>query len=98
MKSVLYQMYTGILDPSGEYEPLLKEHKNLLQNRRNCFDRVIAELDKVNPTLKRSFELVLDKHYTETYFNTAQMYMDGFRLGVKMMVEVYQSDWTKNND
>lgn len=94
MKSVLYQLYEGGLYPMEKYQPFLKEHQDLLRNKHFRHDAIKEELRKINPELNWELEHLLEEQREEMNWDTAQMFIDGFRLGARMMIEVYQKDFT----
>lgn len=92
MKSVLYELYHGNIDPSSFYEPLLKEHRHFLKRECNRFEQLEEELEKDNPKLKKVFDEVLDFAFIDARWNTSNSFMQGFSLGVRMMAEAYCLD------
>ena len=50
------------------------------------------ELEKLNPDLLATFTELMENYERETYFDTAQMYVDGFCLGMKIMAEAYNME------
>ena len=94
MQSTLYQLYKGELHPLEHYTSLLKEYQDLLKKHHLRYDHLEGELEKINPQLKQHLVRLLDEQFEEIYWETAQMFIDGFCLGAKIMVEVYQKDFT----
>ena len=97
MKSILYQLYHGDLDPRMRYEPFLREHKDLLHEQKIRYDWIGEALEKMDPKYRKAFNKMLDARYLETEWDISYMFLDGFRLGVKIMAEVYQHDLVAGN-
>ncbi len=98
MKSILYELYRGNLDPCAYHEPQLKEHKNLIKRKFNQYDWLGEELEKINPRLKSAFDQMTNIPIMEASWDTANAFANGFALGVKIMAEVYNMDLSANED
>ena len=92
MKSVLYDLYYGNLDPSSFYDPLLKEHRNFLRRKFDSIDTLREEIEKDHSFLKEAFEKVLDFAFIEAHWDTSNAFMQGFSLGARIMAEAYCLD------
>lgn len=92
MKSILYQLYKGEIDPRMRYEPFLREHKDLLHEQSIRYDWIRKALEKMDPKYGKAFNEMSDARYLEMEWDIAYMFLDGFRLGIKIMAEVYQTD------
>lgn len=51
-----------------------------------------AELGQVDQKLKERFLQIMDDHVTTAPFEAYEMFEDGFRLGAKMMIAIYQEE------
>ncbi|MCI8335795.1 MAG: hypothetical protein HFI72_04345 [Peptococcaceae bacterium] len=92
MKSILYQLYKGEIDPRARYEPILEEHKDLIHEQKIRYDWIGEALEKMDPKYGKAFNEMSDARYLETEWDIAYMFLDGLRLGMKIMAEVYQTD------
>ena len=92
MKSILYDLYHGNLDPASLYEPLLKEHRNFLRRKFDSIDTLEEKIEKDHPFLKEAFEKVLDFAFTEAHWDTSNAFMQGFSIGARIMAEAYCLD------
>ncbi len=92
MKSILYELYRGNLEPCAYYEPQLEEHKNLIKRKYRQYDWLGEELGKVNPRFRNAFDKMLDIPIMEASWDTANAFAHGFSLAVKMMAEAYNMD------
>ncbi len=98
MKSVLYDLYYGNIDPSSFYEPLLKEHRNFLRRKFDSLDTLEEILDEEKPMLKTILEEVLDFAFVEAHWDTSNAFMQGFSLGARIIAEAYTLDLSAKND
>ena len=92
MKSILYDLYYGNIDPASFYKPKLKEHQEFLQNKRNRYDWLGRELEKDSPLLKEAFDQVLDFSIIENDWDTTDAFLQGFSIGVRMIAEAYNME------
>lgn len=86
MKSILQQLYLGELSPSDQFKPLLKEYEKKWEKVCKSQETFINELeeekqDKWNDLLNNQLALIP--------LEMAQIFTDGFRLGSRIMCEVF---------
>ena len=92
MKSILTALFQGEIRPSEQFIPTSKAYRAIqAQKHRRCeeFSEILKELD---PDLDRQFIQVLDGQLdglSQEYF---EMFLGGFRLGAKLMLEIFQDD------
>ncbi len=92
MKSILYDLYYGNLDPASFYEPLLKEHRNFLRRKFDSIDKLEEKIEKDHPFLNEAFEKVLDFAFIEARWDTSNAFIQGFSIGARIMAESYSMD------
>ncbi len=92
MKSVLYQLYEGDLHPMEKYHSFLKEHRELLKKKHFRYDDIKEQLLQINPDLRWELEHFLEEQWEAMNWDTTQVFIDGFCLGARMMIEVYQTE------
>lgn len=92
MKSVLYELYHGNMDPESFYDPLLKEHRNFLRRKFDSIEKLRNGLDKDNHQLQAAFEKILDLVFIDAHWDTSNAFMQGFSLGARIMAEAYTMD------
>lgn len=92
MKSVLSALYGGEIHPAEQYTPKIKEYWEIRQ--RNCrhYKDFSEVLRKLNPPLDKWFVQILDEQIDELPYELSQMFIDGFRLGARIMLETLQDD------
>lgn len=92
MKSILSALYNGMIHPAEQYTPKAEEYQKI--RRRNCchyedFTKILQELD---PPLDKQFIHILDEQVDELPYELSQMFISGFRLGARIMMEILQDD------
>lgn len=92
MENVLLQLYNGEIFPADRYSPRLKEHREALRENRNRYKAFEAALEKAAPGLREQFREVMDEHLSSAPFETCEMFIDGFRLGARMILAVCRED------
>lgn len=92
MKSILYDLYYGNIDPASFYDPLLKEHRNFLRRKFDSLDTLKETLDKDYPQLENLFEEVFDFAFIEARWDTSNAFIQGFSIGARMMAEAYSME------
>lgn len=98
MKSVLYDLYHGNLDPASFYDPLLKEHRNFLRRKFDSIDTLSEKIEKDHPFLKEAFEKVLDLAFIDARWETSNSFIQGFSLAARIMAEAYCMDLSAKED
>lgn len=87
MKKVLQALYNGEIYPEEQYQPILEEYKALREKQYKNYSDFIK---KIGSPLDKEFERILDEQSALLPLDFFQMFSDGFRLGVKMMIEVFE--------
>ncbi|MCI8335949.1 MAG: hypothetical protein HFI72_02100 [Peptococcaceae bacterium] len=98
MKSPLLQLYEGELAPLEDYQEDIAEYRRLLKIIHLREDSFGQKLKEIDPKLKEEFERLQSEQLEEIYWQPAQSYIDGFRLGAKIMIDIYQKDYTEFAD
>lgn len=75
------------IDNGQIYNYMLDEHTRQ-------YEHFIHELESVNPQLSEQFTNILDSLSESIPYETSAMLIEGFRLGAKMMIEIYQGDYS----
>ena len=79
MKSVLLRLYDGEICPAEQFGLKTEEYRSMRQAQYPLHEKFIDIMDEQLDT----FPLELSGSF-----------LDGFRLGARMMIEVYQSNYT----
>lgn len=86
----LLDLYYGRIAPAEQYEPLIEEFSALQKKHYQHYDEFVKKLG--NP-LNKEFESIMDEQLEVLPFDFSQTFIDGFRLGAKMMMEIL---WDNN--
>lgn len=92
MNNILSPLYNGELFPAEQYAPRCREYRKIKQEHYRHYTDFIEELGKMNPPLDKRFLQIMDEQFDTMPFEFSEMFIDGFRLGARMMVEIFQSD------
>ena len=94
MKSLLLQLYNGEVYPAEQYTPRTAEYRKLRQEHYKHYEDFIKQLKLLEPPLDKRFIEIMDEQLDTIPLETSEMFIDGFRLGARMMIEIYQKDFT----
>lgn len=56
--------------------------------------RIYPAAEKTEPPLDERFLEIMDEQLKTVPLEISEMFIDGFRLGARMMIEIYQKDFT----
>ncbi len=86
MEKILEQLYNGELYPYSKFQITMDEFK---VNRDKGFKSYSVFIEKLPEELKEEFDELIDSHLDLLPLELKQNFIDGFRIGVRMMTEVY---------
>ena len=92
MESILEQLYLGKIDPSSFAQPKSKLYNELRQKHCDHCAEFSQQLKQLDPALSRELLQVLDEQTRSISFEMVEIFRYGFRLGVRMMAEIYQEN------
>lgn len=93
MDTVLQQLYDGKIFPAEQYRPLLEEYRKLRQAHYKHYEEFILELKKLDNSLSKRFIDIMDEQLDTFPYDTSSMFIDGFRLGARMMIEIFEEKY-----
>ena len=88
MNNILYQLYEGELQPYSKYLNRVPGH---LRRREQCAEKyhaILKRLQALDPELWRSVDDYLDESFRVDREDIPEAFMDGFRLGAGLMMEI----------
>ena len=88
MEKILRALYDGEIAPIESYRPYLEEHISLGKAHARHYHDFIA---KLGSPLDSEFIRIMDEHLETLYFDHAEAFIDGFRLGARIMLEVFDA-------
>lgn len=81
----LLDLYYGKITPAEHYQPLIEEFIALQKKHYRHYDEF---MEKLGSPLNKEFESIMDEQLELLPFDFSQTFIDGFRLGAKMMMEI----------
>lgn len=92
MNTLLQQLYRGEICPEEQYRPVLEEYKTMRKKHMENYHNFI---EKLGSPLDKEFINIMDEQLDTLPLDFFQMFSDGFKLGAKMMIEVFYSEEKK---
>lgn len=96
MDKILQALYDGELYPAEQYRPLMAEYKKKRKEQYHHYEDFIQDLEKYEASLSRRFVEIMDEQIDTLPFELSEMFIDGFRLGARMMIEIFEDKYKKN--
>lgn len=93
--SILKQLYNGQIYPPEQYTPSSPEYHQKSKVLSEYYQSLSSELAGLDPSLPDKLEELFILRNSLCSTEVEEMYLEGFRLGVKMMAEVFTD--TKQN-
>ena len=94
MDKTLQDLYYGKIFPAEQFQPLIDEFSALQQKFYQDYDDFIK---KLGSPLDQEFKRIMDEQLNLLPFNFTQSFIDGFRLGAKIVIEIYGDEHQKPN-
>lgn len=91
MKSILQQLYDGEIALSDQFKPHLKEYREKWEQMGKD---ITAFTEKLTKEQEVEFNDLMNKHLSTMPVEMAQVFSDGFKLGVRIMCEVFSDEET----
>ena len=86
------ELYEGKIFPAEQYSPRSEEYQKNNQEHYQHYDDFIETLSKVNPPLDKRFIEIMDEQLDVIPYEFSEMFIDGFRLGARIMIDIFQGD------
>lgn len=87
MESILEKLYNGELHPGEGIRSVFEHYQS---KREEAFESYESLMEKLPESLKEEFNEVMNRHVELIPLDYTQTFIDGFRLGALIMIEVYQ--------
>ena len=87
MDTILQQLYDGKIFPAEQYRPTVEEYKKLYKKHYQHYEDFIKELSQLQKPLDTRFVEIMDEQLDTIPYEISNMFIDGFRLGARMMIE-----------
>ena len=87
---ILQDLYHGRISPEEHYKPLIAD---FITHQKEYYRHYDEFMEKIGSPLDKEFESIMDEQLEMLPFDFSQTFIDGFRLGAKMMMEIL---WDSN--
>ena len=94
MDRILQALYDGKIYPAEQFRPMIEEFKILQEKKREHYENFIK---KLNSPLDEEFDNIMDEQLDTLPLELRERFIDGFRLGARMMVEVFEDKYQKDD-
>ena len=74
-----------------QYAHKSEEYRKIHQGHYHHYEDFIEVLAKLEPPLDKRFIEIMDKQLDVIPYEFSEMFIDGFKLGAKIMAEVFRS-------
>lgn len=95
MNKILQDLYDGEIYPAEQYLPKIEEYKII---RKKQYTHYKDFIKKIGSPLDKEFEKIMDEQLELLPIEFSEMFIDGFRLGARMMVEVFEDKYKTNTE
>ena len=92
MDTILQQLYEGNLDPVSQSQPTSKKYRTTSYWHQKHYEAFCSTLQELDPALSKRFDKLLDEMLELDYIETKKEFIDGFRLGARMMMEILDGE------
>ena len=92
IKCILLELYEGNIFPAEQYSPRSEEYSKIHQRNYHHYDNFIVTLSKLEPPLDIQFIKIMDDQLDVIPYEFSEMFTDGFRLGARIMIDIFQGD------
>lgn len=94
MDTILQQLYEGNLDPVPQSQPMTQEYRAVSQRYYRHREDFRSTLQALDPAVSEQFDRLADEMLELDCLERRELFIDGFRLGARMMMEVFDGeDW-----
>lgn len=90
MKNILEQLYNGEIFPAEQYRNKEQKDQKSYREENSHYEEFIEILRKQEPPLDELFDEVMNERFEETQDEYAGIFISGFRLGARIMAEVFR--------
>lgn len=87
---ILQDLYHGRIAPEEHYKPLIEE---FIVHQKEYYQHYDKFIEKIGSPLDKEFERIMEEQLEMLPFDFSQTFIDGFRLGAKVMLEIL---WDSN--
>lgn len=92
MKRILSALYDGKISPAEQYSPRSEGYRKIHQEHYRHYEDFIKTLSTLTPPLDKQFVQIMNKQLDVIPYVFSEMFIDGFRLGTRIMIDIFQDD------
>ena len=92
MSDLLSALYAGELYPAEQYTPRIEAYRKLYREHLRQHEAFAEMLRKLDPQLEQQFIEILEQQLDEVPLEIEDVFIEGFRLGAKLIIEIYRDD------
>lgn len=98
MKSILQRLYDGEIFPAEQIRVTTEEYQAMRRKHYEHYDDFSKQLKELNPQLGEKFVKIMDEQFDAVPLEIATTFIEGFRLGARMIIEVYQGNYSDTEE
>lgn len=92
MDKILQALYDGEIYPAEQYRPMLEQY---IAPRKKHHQNYEDFVKKLGSPLDDEFIRIMDEQIDAVPLELSEMFIDGFRLGARMMIEIFEDKYQK---
>lgn len=96
MSAILKQLYDGDIFPAEQFYPKTEEYKAIRKKHFSHYEDFNKKVEAFSPELSKEFVEIMDEQLDTLPTEFSEMFIEGFRLGAKMVIEIYSNDLSDN--
>lgn len=92
MKDTLLSLYYGNSVPMDKFYPRSKEYRKKRDVYHSHYEEFAKKLEDLDPQMGEQFREIIDEQLKSAVPEYEETFIGGFRLGAKMMLEIFEDD------
>lgn len=96
MRPILKQLYDGDIFPAEQFYPKTEECKAIRKKHFSHYEYFTKKVEAFSPELSKEFIKIMDEQLDTVPLEFSEMFIEGFRLGARMVIEIYSNDLSDN--
>ena len=92
MESILSALYNGEIMPAELCAARNRQYRELQREHCRHYEDFIEDLNRQDPALSQKFIQIMDEQLERLPDEGERSFADGFRLGAKLMLEVFRAE------
>lgn len=90
MYEILRALYDGEIQPAEQHRPMIDEYTAVYKSNYEHYAKFV---EKLGSPLDREFMRIMDEQMDAVPLELTQVFVDGFRLGAKMMIDILDNHY-----